>query len=193
MEDSVHLLDEEDRGKQKLQEAEEQEENDFQEVQVELQEEDDPTREAKRRVLIVTNGTRGDVQPFVALGLTFLFCKWHNIKLYYIINSTFGCVEDYLKLKLMEIAISAVHKAYSASDLIIILFLLFSSSARALLAENLDVAIATHATFEKWVKEKTPETSFFPLKGDPVAVLSSPELKKALFEGGVYISEGVKQ
>ncbi len=85
MED-VHL-DEEDRGKQKLQEAEDQE-DDFQEVQVE-QQEDNTTREAKRRVLIVTNGTRGDVQPFVALGLTSLFM---NKFIYYIVHSTFGCV-----------------------------------------------------------------------------------------------------
>ncbi len=51
----------------------------------------------------------------------------------------------------------------------------------------MEVAIATHEMFEKWIKEKSPGTSFFPLKGDPVAMLSSPELKKALFEGGVYM------
>jgi len=78
----------------------------------------------RKRVLIITTGSRGDVQPFVAIAN--------------------GLVED-----------------------------------------GYQVAFATHDTFRQFLFDLGPnDMQFYPLKGNPAAILGSEKFRKAFFGGG---------
>lgn len=55
--------------------------------------------------------------------------------------------------------------------------------ANKLIKAGHQVGIATNKTFEDFVKETGPAIHFFPMEGDPAALLQSKEFEDAFYEG----------
>jgi len=50
-------------------------------------------------------------------------------------------------------------------------------------SSGVEAAIVSHKTFEKFLEEEASEVKFFPLEGNPSAILQSKEFENALFQG----------
>ena len=124
--------------------------------------------DGKYRVFIVTVGSRGDVQPYLAFANE-LISRGHQVGIL-----THSIFRSFIK----------VRSPSSSSFLIIVipLFFLFVSIKQNARSEEKDAEERKGLKDRTDQQENAPEVYFLPLKGDMAAMLNDPRFIKAFYE-----------